>query len=128
MKVDSFFTPDADTKQLIKEMSSLFGIKSDIITDFLNYLTFVWLLQLAQNPDKVQTLTLPYIGKLGVKFNKDFINQETGKMETEVDVFVALNDSFKRMISDIKDRDISELTTFLRTNYIERLIENSSQT
>ena len=127
MKETNLFNPDPDTKQLIREIATLFGIKTDIITDFLNYLVFTWLLQLAQDPDVTQTLILPYIGKLGVKFKQDYINKETGEMETDLDVFISLNDNFKRMVSDLKDQNIAGLTSFLRTNYIEKLIENSSQ-
>ena len=119
-KQDVLFVQDENTKQFIKEISSLYGIKSEVVKEVLEYAAFVWILKIAENPEKLTTLTIPYLGNIGIRFKKDYINAN-GEMGTDIDAFLSVNESFTRIISDLNACSLQRITEYFKTNYIDKL-------
>jgi hypothetical protein len=116
----NIFILDDQTKELIKQTSALFGVKSEIIKELFEYLAFTWMLQIAKNPDGLSQLVIPYLGKIGLKFGKETLNNE-GELEAEINAFIIINDTFKEMIKLLKDRDLTAINAYFKNNYIDKL-------
>jgi hypothetical protein len=82
---------------------------------------------MSENPDKMSTITVPYLGHVGVKFNSESLNNETGKIETKVDTFLSPSDAFKQMYGNIYNQAPSELAEYIQNHMIKTVIENQSQ-
>lgn len=104
---------DKDTKDLLDEVASLFGVKSDIIKDVWDYTMIVWLLKVADSDAKVNRVRVPYLGTIGLRF----LGEKTGeeKIEADYDAFVCLNDNFKDLLKAVKNNGSEELTQFIQT-------------
>jgi hypothetical protein len=120
-KQNSIFIVDENTKQLIKEVSTLFGIKAEVVKEIFEYITFVWILNITENPDEFTKLTIPFLGNIDIKFKKDFIGTD-GSLMTEVESNLTINDTFKTMISDLHDSSLHSITDYLKENYINKLV------
>jgi hypothetical protein len=118
---------DKDTKDMLTDISTLFGVKTEIVKEVWEYTLFVWFLKMSENPDKMSTITVPYLGHVGVKFNSESLNNETGKIETKVDTFLSPSDAFKQMYGNIYNQAPSELAEYIQNHMIKTVIENQSQ-
>jgi hypothetical protein len=116
----NIFILDDQTRELIKQTSTLFGVKSEIIREIFEYLAFTWMLQIAKNPDGLVQLIIPYLGKIGIKFGKESLNGK-GELEAEMNTFIIINDTFKEMIKSLRDRDLTSINEYLKSNYIDKL-------
>lgn len=103
-----------DTKNFITEISALSGIPQNVIKEVLEYMIIRWAIKIVDNPEEFVELTVPYIGSVGVKYEKDTITQD-GNLTTEVSSYVNLSSSFKKLIGDLHDEARTELIDMLQT-------------
>lgn len=99
---------DEDTKNVVLEASALSGYAQNVTKEVLQYLLFDWGIKIADHPDEYASLTIPYIGTVNVKFAGDKVTS-TGELETKVECFVDLSDSFKKLVGDIHDQGYNAL-------------------
>ena len=79
------------------------------------------------NPEKLQSITIPFFGTFGIKYNNDEIDKD-GNLSPNITVFNSLNENFKKMVRDISNGDSSEMIQYLKDNYIHKIIENIEET
>ena len=97
---------DEDTKNVIMEISALSGIPQNIVKEVLEYLLCSWAIKIADNPENYAALTIPYLGRVNVKYSKDKV-LPNGEISPEVDTFVDLASNFKKLVGDVYyERDI----------------------
>ena len=71
---------------------------------------------------KITRVKLPYIGSMGIK-NLGMITTPKG-VEPDLDVFIALSDTFKNLFMKTQGGDYGELSNYVQKKFIEPLIEN----
>lgn len=121
--VDNIFKEDEDTKKMILEISSLFGVKADIVRQVWQYTIFSIMLRVAEADEtKITRVKLPYIGSMGIK-NLGMITTPKG-VEPDLDVFISLSDTFKNLFMKTQGGDYGELSNYVQKKFIEPLIEN----
>ncbi len=121
--VDNIFKEDEDTKKMILEISSLFGVKADIVRQVWQYTIFSIMLRVAEADEtKLTRVKLPYIGNMGIK-NLGMITTPKG-VEPDLDVFISLSDTFKNLFMKTQGGDYGELSNYVQKKFIEPLIEN----
>ena len=121
--VDNIFKEDEDTKKMILEISSLFGVKADIARQVWQYTIFRIMLRVAEADEtKITRVKLPYIGNMGIK-NLGMITTPKG-VEPDLDVFISLSDTFKNLFMKTQGGDYGELSNYVQKKFIEPLIEN----
>ena len=121
--VDNIFKEDEDTKKMILEISSLFGVKADIVRQVWQYTIFSIMLRVAEADEtKITRVKLPYIGSMGIK-NLGMITTPKG-VEPDLDVFIALSDTFKNLFMKTQGGGYGELSNYVQKKFIEPLIEN----
>lgn len=121
--VDNIFKEDEDTKKMILEISSLFGVKADIVRQVWQYTIFSIMLRVAEADEtKITRVKLPYIGSMGIK-NLGMITTPKG-VEPDLDVFIAISDTFKNLFMKTQGGDYGELSNYVQKKFIEPLIEN----
>lgn len=91
---------DEDTKNVIMEVSALSGIPQNIVKEVLEYLLCSWAIKIADNPESYASLSVPYLGRISVKYSKDKV-MPNGDVTPEVDCFVDLGTNFKKLIGDV---------------------------
>ena len=67
----SLFYLNEDTKNQILEISALSGYAQNVVKEVLEYMLMSWAIKIADNPDKYASLTIPYLGKVIVKYVDD---------------------------------------------------------
>lgn len=121
--VDNIFKEDEDTKKMILEISSLFGVKADIVRQVWQYTIFSIMLRVAEADEtKLTRVKLPYIGNMGIK-NLGMITTPKG-VEPDLDVFISLSDTFKNLFMKTQGGDYGELSNYVQKKFIEPLMEN----
>lgn len=121
--VDNIFKEDEDTKKMILEISSLFGVKADIVRQVWQYTVFSIMLRVAEADEtKLTRVKIPYIGNIGIK-NLGMITTPKG-VEPDLDVFVSLSDTFKNLFFKSQGGDYSELSNYVQKKFIEPVMEN----
>lgn len=93
---------DDEQKQLIEEISALSGIQRDVIKEVFEFQLIRWAEKIAESPDKLVSLKIPFLGSIAVKYDSDEI-LESGEMTTNITSFHAVDDSFKKLVGDIHD-------------------------
>jgi hypothetical protein len=120
---DNIFKEDEDTKKMILEISSLFGVKSDIVRQVWQYTVFSIMLRVAESDDtKLTRIKLPYIGSIGIK-TLGMVTTPKG-VEPELDVFVSLSDTFKNLFMKSQNGNYGELSNYVQKKFIEPVVEN----
>lgn len=102
-----------DTKIFITEISALSGIPQNVVKEVLEYMIIRWSIKIVDNPDEFVELTVPYIGNVGVKYEKDMVNQD-GDLVTEVSSYINLSSAFKKLVGDLHDEARTELVEMLQ--------------
>ena len=121
--VDNIFKEDEDTKSMILEISSLFGVKADIVRQVWQYTEFSIMLRVAEADEtKLTRVKIPYIGNMGIK-NLGMITTPKG-VEPDLDVFISLSDTFKNLFLKSQGGDYGELSNYVQKKFIEPVIEN----
>lgn len=120
---DNIFKEDEDTKKMILEISSLFGVKADIVRQVWQYTVFSMMLKVAEADEtKLTRLVLPYIGTIGIK-NNGTIASSKG-VEPDLDAFLSLSDTFKNLFSKSQDGNYGELSSYIQKKFLEPVISN----
>lgn len=117
---------DRDTKDMLMKISALSSIKADVIKQVWEFTNIMWYLQLSENPEKLTSITIPYFGKLGIKFNNDKL-KEDGTIQSEITAFAAPSESFSNMVGDIYSQSRSEVIDFLQNNLLKNTIANCEE-
>ena len=117
---------DDEQKQLIEEISALSGIQREVIKEVFEFQLVRWAEKIAENPDKLVKLKIPFMGEMLVKYESDEI-LETGEMTTNVLVFHSLDDSFKKLIGDIHDESDNVVTDLLMKKIKNAVLTSSSK-
>ena len=121
--VDNIFKEDEDTKSMILEISSLFGVKADIVRQVWQYTVFSIMLRVAEaDVTKLTRVKIPYIGNMGIE-NLGMITTPKG-VEPDLDVFISLSDTFKNLFLKSQGGDYGELSNYVQKKFIEPVIEN----
>ena len=105
---------DKSTKDLLDDISSYFGCKPDTIRDVWEATLIVWLLKYSQDERSLKNITLPFIGTLGLRPQGESINNETNKIESNFDAFIALSDQFKDLLKESKNNGSSKVAELYR--------------
>lgn len=111
------------TKELLQDVSSLFGVRSDIVKQIWDYTIITLFLKMAENPEGEHTLQLPMIGELVVKY-KNSVYIKNGTI-TEVESNLRLDEEFKNLIGDVYFQGNSPIIEFVQDNLIKNTIENA---
>jgi len=119
---------DPATKQKIAKINAMTGLTSQVIRDVWEATFIDTMMQLMENPEKLQSVTIPFYGTLGVRYESDSIDRVTGKLNTEVTVFFAPSDTFKDIFGDIHDGKRTPIPDFITSHLLSRttgIIQNS---
>jgi hypothetical protein len=119
------FELDADTKRILHDASTLFGVKTDIIQDIWEYTAFAWALNLMECKGnyKMRTFTVPFLGRVGVKYDGEEVDDK-GNLVPKVDTFLNMSDGCKKLVADAFEGDQQSLINYIRKNFLERAIED----
>lgn len=120
-----FLKIDKDTKHLIEEISALSGIQRDVVREVWEFTFIRWLEQITNDPEKLQTLTIPFLGSVGVRYTGDTLNED-GSLETQADAFISLSSSFRGILGDVYDEKRNIIIDILQKkidNAIATIIE-----
>ena len=115
-----------DTKTFVTEISALSGIPQNIIKEVMEFMVMDWAIKIGDAQDGFAELTVPYLGKVLVKYAGDSITPD-GELATNVRVFVNLSDSFKKLVGDIHDEAQTVLTDLMQRK-LEQVVMVSSAT
>jgi hypothetical protein len=121
-----FLKIDKETKHLIEEISALSGIQRDVIREVWEFTFIRWLEQITNDPEKLQTLTIPFLGAVGVRYTGDTLNDD-GSLETQAESFVALSSSFRSVLGDVYDEKRNIIIDILQKkidNAISTILED----
>lgn len=105
---------DKSTKDLLDDISSYFGCKPDTIRDIWEATLIVWLLKYSQDEKPLKRITLPFIGTLGLRPQGESISNESNKIESNYDAFIALSDQFKDLLKESKSSGSSKVAELYR--------------
>ena len=109
-----------DTKNMVTEVGALSGISQIIVKEIFEYMLVDFAVKIAEHPDELVTLDIPYIGQLKVKYKGDRA-LSSGELDTEVETYIELAQSFKNLIGDIHDEGYTDLVPVM-TKKIEQAI------
>ena len=120
-----FLKLDKETKQLVEEISALSGIQRDVVREVWEFTFIRWLEQITNDPEKLQSLVIPFLGSVGVRYTGDTLNED-GSLETQADAFVSLSSSFRSILGDVYDEKRNIIIDILQKkidNAISTIIE-----
>jgi hypothetical protein len=114
---EKLFTISSDEKQLLQKISSLCGVKQEIIKEIWQFTLFSSFLEILENKDKnYNIISIPFLGKILIKPDKE----KPGELEN----FFILNEDTKSIIKKIKNGYETELIQYFQDNFINRVLEN----
>jgi len=122
-----FLKQDEETRHTIEEISALSGIQRDVIREVWEFTFIRWVEQLTREPTKLNNLTIPFLGSVGVRYVEDQLGMD-GTIETTVDSFVSLSPFFKKVIGEVydgKQNTITELLEIKIDNAISNIIDGN---
>lgn len=115
--MSELFSLTPEDKVLLQKISSLCGVKQDIIKEVWQFTLFNAYLDILENKDNsYHTISVPFLGKIMVKPNK----QDPSELEN----FVALSENTKSMIRKIKLGAETQLVSFFDENFIKKSLES----
>lgn len=118
---------DNDTKDLISKTSALLGVDENIVKEVYQYMLFSWFLKLSENNNRVNTITIPYLGHIGIRFNDEDImtSSDSGvDILPEVDTFIVLNDNFKKLLGEVRSNKNDMIANLIKSNIRLKLLED----
>lgn len=110
-----------DEKEFLTEISSLMGVKQDIIKQVWEFTVFTWLLKFKDNPEKLCRIPIPYFGSIGLKYETDAVSKDG--MTSDLNVFVSVNDDFKKLMYDAKNNNYDGVSEYLQNKYLNKIFE-----
>lgn len=114
---------DKNSKDICDKISSLMGIKADVVKDVWEMTLLTWLLDISEQQGKVKRISVPYLGSIGVRMSGESLDNSNSKITASYDVFTALNDQFKELLKNVSNNDISEVSELLQDK-INNVINN----
>lgn len=122
---DNIFKEDDATKEMIQKISSLFGVKADIVRQVWQFTIFTLLLDNVENDGtRLSRFVLPYLGTIGVKNNGTFATAKG--VEPDLDVFVNLSDQFKQLFAKTQNGNYGDLSNYVQKKFLEPVLDNIS--
>ena len=118
---------DDNTKDLISKTSTLLGVDESIIKEVYQYMLFSWFLKLSENNNRVNTISIPYLGHIGIRFNDEDImtSSDSGAdILPEVDTFIVLNDNFKKLLGEVRSNKNDMIANMIKSNIRPKLLED----
>lgn len=122
MASKQFFQQDQQTKDILNKISALFGVSSSLVKEVWEYTVFVWLTQVLDDPEKIHSFTVPFLGQVGVRFKDEFVDEDAS-LHTNCDAFFAMSQSFKDLIGDMYNNKVQDLLRYLEDNKIQKTVE-----
>lgn len=110
---NSFLRLTEDSRNIVQEISALSGYNQNIVKEILEYFLIDWALKITEKPDDYAELTIPYIGKIGVKYEGD-IRMPDEQVKTNVSSYVELSEFFKKLVGDLHDEGQTEIDKALK--------------
>lgn len=102
-----------EQKKFIDEVSALSGIQKEVLRECWEFTLVRWAEQIASSPAKLVTLEVPFLGKVGIRYQGDIV-ENSGAVSTEVESFIDLSSQFKKLVGDIEDEGDSVVTDLLK--------------
>ena len=122
-----FLKLDEETRHTIEEISALSGIQRDVIREVWEFTLIRWIEQITRDPTKLNSLQVPFLGTIGVRYVDDQLG-ENGDIETTVDAYASLSPFFKKVIGEVydgKQNVITELLELKIDNAISNIIDSN---
>jgi hypothetical protein len=116
------FNVDPDTKKVLNDVATLFGVKTDIVRDVWEYTVFSMVLNLLDSEHKTRHVTLPFIGRLALRYEGQ--EMKDGLLDDDVKGFVLLSQSFKELVSDVFTGDKTVLADYIKKKHLDRVIDD----
>jgi hypothetical protein len=114
---EKLFTISADEKQLLQRISSLCGVKQEIIKEIWQFTLFSSFLEILEEKDKSYNfVTIPFFGKIMIKPDPE----NPGEFQN----FIHLNEETKSIIKKIKNGNETELIHYFQENFINKVLSN----
>lgn len=110
---NTFLKLDDECKNILQEISALSGYSQIIIKEVMEYFLIDWALKIVDKPDDYAELSIPFIGKIKVKYLGDK-KEDNDTISTEVDATLELSSSFKKLIGDLHDEGRTEIDKALQ--------------
>lgn len=110
---NTFLKLDDECKNILQEISALSGYSQIIIKEVMEYFLIDWALKIVDKPDDYAELSIPFIGKVKVKYLGDK-KEDNDTISTEVDAALELSPSFKKLIGDLHDEGRTEIDKALQ--------------
>lgn len=117
---------DRDTKDMLMKISALSSIKADVIRQVWEFTAAAWYLQIADNPEKMSSINIPYFGKIGVRFKNEKL-KEDGNIQSEIDAFAVPSDNFANMVGDIYNQARAPIVEFIQNELLKNAINNCEE-
>lgn len=110
---NTFLKLDDECKNILQEISALSGYSQIIIKEVMEYFLIDWALKIVDKPDDYAELSVPFIGKVKVKYLGDK-KEDNDTISTEVDAVLELSSSFKKLVGDFHDEGRTEIDKALQ--------------
>lgn len=117
------FELDKDSKDMLTDISSLMGVKVEIVKQVWEYTLFTWFLKISKNPEKLTSIVVPYLGHIGLRYKNEEVDNISGTLKTNVDSFISLSDEFKNMYGNIINEAQTALPKYLQSKIMETVKE-----
>lgn len=116
------FEYDKDTKDIVLDISALFGVKSEVVKQVWEMTVLAMLLKTSDFEDnKSVRLKIPFIGNMLLRDNGAVI--ENGKCTPNVECFISLDDNFKRLFDRARYNDFDSLSDYVQDKYLSDIID-----
>ena len=111
-----------DTKELLQEISALFGLRPDVVKQVWEATLIALFLKMTENPEAEHELQVPFIGKLFVKYKNSY--SKDNNCFTTVDSKMFLDEEFKNIVGDVYFQGNAPLIDYIQNTLIKNTIEN----
>ena len=98
------------------------GVKNEIVREVWEFTIFTILLKIAENPDKRQSITIPYFGHVLLRDN-GIKQDEDGTAYHDIEPLTALSENFKNLYIKTCKGQFAELSEYLEENYIKPVLD-----
>lgn len=109
-------------KELLKTVSTLFGVKPEIVQEVWEYTFLSWLLTM-KDDQVIKHFAIPYLGNIGIRFNNTYSisNDGDSDLSQDIDTFVSVNANAKRLLSNANEGDFETLANIMQEKLIKIL-------
>lgn len=116
------FEYDKDTKDIVLDISALFGVKSEVVKQVWEMTVLAMLLKTSDFEDcKSVRLKIPFIGSMFLRDKGSVI--ENGKCTPDIECFVSLDENFKQLFDRARYNDFDNLSDYVQDKYLSDIID-----